>query len=122
MPGKGKPFVSGDPRINLAGKPTGIRDQKWHDLKWWYNLVLDNYKDLNAVQRVELGLKGLALLVSKLPSLPATPDASVQRVIDVRGELESAEKNENIKPGSDAVRMGTGETQIQAGTEAERGL
>lgn len=110
---RGKPFVKGDPRINVAGRPVGATDQKWHDIKWWYNLVLDNYQKLSDREKVELGLKGMALLISKIPILPATPDESVQRVIDVHGELEKAEANANTRPTDDAICVGTSETEIQ---------
>lgn len=107
-----KGFVKGDPNINRNGRPEGAKDKRWYDLNWWYSLIIDNVDKLNEVQKVELGLKGLALIVSKLPQVPATPQESVDRVVDVHGELNKAELNDNPKPSNDAVRLGTGETEI----------
>ena len=113
MPGKGKPFTSDDSRINRTGRPPGAVDHRWHDIKWWYQLVVENYESMPARQKVELGLRGMAMLISKMPTLPATPQESVNRILDVNGELEKAEANaSNPKPGSDPIRLGTGETQI----------
>lgn len=89
-------FVPGDPKINRAGRPKGSVEHSWYNLRWWHKLILDNYEKLTDVQKVELGLKGLSMLVAKLPSIPATPSESVQRVVDVHGELEKAESNEKI--------------------------
>lgn len=84
--------------------------------------MTDNVHSLTEKEKVELGLKGMLLLTAKIPNIPATPQESVDRVIDVHGELDQAEGNDNSKPGDNAVRLGTGTSQIQAGTEAKGSL
>lgn len=98
MPGKGKPFTSDDSRINRAGRPVNSIDQRWYDLQWWYNLIVENYEELNAAQKVELGVRGLSLLVSKMPTLPATPResvANVNRAQEIEAEIIKAESSAN---------------------------
>ena len=109
---RGKPFVKGDPRCYRKGRPVGSFEKKWYDIRWWYNLIVENQEKLTPRDKVELGLKGMALLIQRLPNIPATPEESVQRVIDVHGSLEKAESNANTRPSDDGVRMGTSPPQI----------
>lgn len=101
MPGKGKPFLPGDSRINKAGRPFGAVDKRWYDLQWWYNLIIDNYEKLTPQQKVELGVRGLSLLVSKMPSLPATPKDSLEnakKAQEIEAEIIQAESHANTQP------------------------
>ena len=114
-----KLFQKGHEALPGAGRPKGSTDQKWYDLKWWYQLILDNYEKLNEVQKVELGLKGLALLVSKLPSIPASPKESAERVEDAKTLLDAYSATPTIGSGSG---VGNSISQIQAGTETKTSL
>ena len=119
MAGKDHLFKKGYPPLPGAGRPKESTQQKWYDLKWWYKLITDNVEALNEVQKVELGLKGLALLVSKLPAIPATPSESAQRVEDARGILDAASATPRI--GSQSS-VGDSVSKIQTGTETKTSL
>lgn len=94
MPGKGKPFVAGDSRINKTGRPAGSVSEKWYSLNWWFSLIQDNYEKLTPREKVELGAKGLNMLVAKMQNLPKTPEESAHRVLTSQqqeAELKEAE-------------------------------
>jgi hypothetical protein len=114
-----KLFQKGHEAIPGAGRPKGSTDQKWYDLRWWYQLILDNYEKLNEVQKVELGLKGLALIVSKLPSIPATPKESAERIEDAQAILNAYSSTPAISSGSS---MEERVPEIQTGTEATNSI
>lgn len=101
MPGKGKPFVPNDPRINRDGRPVGATDKKWNDVRWWFTLITENYEKMKPREKVDAGLRGLSLLISKMPNLPKDPDESLERAKSTQEqekELDEAELNADIEP------------------------
>lgn len=122
MPGPGRKFVVGDPRINREGRALGATDRKWMDIKWWFSHVEANIDKMLPHQRVEAGLRGMAMLLAKMPQLPSTPQESVKRVEDARIELLEACQNEIVKSGSDPTSVGNSLPEIQARTETKTSL
>ncbi len=97
---RGIPFKSNDPRINRKGRPVGSIDHRWHDVKWWFNLISENYEKLTPREKVDAGLRGITLLISKMQNLPKDPEESLHRAKtkqEAEEELTQAESNVNAE-------------------------
>ena len=103
--------VSGNP----AGKPKGTKDHRWHDLQFWFALITENKKYMKANELVELGKWGMAILIGKMNSIPATPAESKANVdaelLQAEGYGINRNGNPPTEPGSNGAHVGNGTTQ-----------
>ena len=50
---------------NLNGKPKGTKDSRQFSLSFWFQIILDNYPDLNPNQRAQIALECWKKLIDK---------------------------------------------------------
>lgn len=72
------------------GRPKGMKNKCWNSLLYWFTLVDHNIEQLSPKDQVEIGVKGLSLLIEKMRSIPASPDESVKNVAADLGEQVKA--------------------------------
>jgi hypothetical protein len=74
-----------------GGRAKGTPNKNYLDVQEWAKLIWDgaDKANLNGKELIELGFRGLGLLLPKVPGIPGSPSESVRNVDEL---LEAYEK------------------------------
>jgi len=78
-----------------CGKPKGTKEHSWARVSYWIARLNAEWDKLTPNQRAHYSCELTKLLVSKLKSLPGTPNDSV---LNADASLKSLHELEGIKP------------------------
>lgn len=76
------PFKKGDPNINREGRPLGSTKPKWNNIQDLFELTIEEWNELSALQKVDKGLAMMTIILAKVPTVHLTAEESKANVVD----------------------------------------
>lgn len=87
------PFEKG--RQKTGGRKPGSLNKatmNYLDLQVWGKMILDGVSEATPKERIEVGFRALALLLTKIANLPSTPADSLANALQAQQALEQLEE------------------------------
>jgi hypothetical protein len=93
MPGKGRPFVKGDPR---AGRRKAGKNKKWRSIDTWGERLSEAFGQLKPQEQAECCIEMLKMMMTYRALASQTPEQSKEKAAIMAAHL--ADLSEPIEP------------------------